>query len=239
MAVFDPHQRLRLWLRARRIRRHGDPELARLGELVGNGRRVIDIGANRDVYTYWLSRIAQAVESFEPNPELAHRLARSGIGNVTVHNVALSDKAGEAELFVPRHRKGGLDDPGGRLDPASAGDNPARFAVKAARLDDFAFDDVDFIKIDVEGYEERVLDGGWETIAKHRPALLIELEDRHSPGCLARVAARFAGIGHQAMFLDGGAWHRLDALKPGQVGPSGRTIINFALVPGDRRFPAR
>jgi FkbM family methyltransferase len=232
--VFDPHQRLRLWLRARRIRRRGDPELARLDQLVGAGRRAIDIGANRGVYTYWLSRLARAVESFEPNPNLAARLARSGFRNVTVHNVALSDQAGAAELFVPIHRKGGLDDPGGRLDPASAGNDPARFPVTLARLDDFGFEDVDFIKIDFEFHEERVLDGGWQTITKHRPALLIELEERHRAGCLARVAGRFGELGYHAVFLDGGRWHRLDDLAPGQVGPSGRTIVNCAMLPGDR-----
>lgn len=230
----DFHQRVRLWLRARRIRRRGDPEIARLAELVGAGRRVIDIGANRGVYTYWLSRLAHAVESFEPNPQLAHLLARSGCGNVAVHNVALSDRAGEGELFVPLHRKGGLDDPGGRLDATSAGEDPARFAVRLARLDDFGFDDVDFIKIDVEGHEERVLDGGWQAIARNRPVLLIELEERHNPGCFDRVAGRFAAIGYEVLFLDGGHWYRPDVLSQGQRAPSGRTIINFALMPADR-----
>ena len=44
-------------------------------------------------------------------------------------------------------------------------------------LDDYDFQDVVFIKIDVQGYESFVIDGALETIKKHRPYLFVEFEE--------------------------------------------------------------
>jgi len=228
--VFNPYQRLKLVLRARHVRKHGNPEIARLPGLVGEGRRAIDIGANRGVYTYWLSRCCDRVEAFEPNPDPAERIRSAALGNVHLHDEALSDEKGEAEFRVPRHRKGGADHPGGRLGDLGDAEIAARFTTALARLDDFALSDVDFIKIDVEGHEEKVLDGAMDTIGRWRPALLIELEERHNAGCVARVRDRFAGLGYAMLFCDGGTWHPLGALADGQKGPSGRYINNFLLT---------
>jgi hypothetical protein len=52
---------------------------------------------------------------------------------------------------------------------------------------------VGFIKIDVEGHEEGVLNGARKTLERERPALLIEIEDRHNPGGLGRICALLTG----------------------------------------------
>jgi hypothetical protein len=59
--------------------------------------------------------------------------------------------------------------------------------VPLRRLDDYAFENVGFIKIDVEGHEESVLRGGLETLQRNRPTLLIEIEERHNSGGLERI----------------------------------------------------
>jgi hypothetical protein len=51
--------------------------------------------------------------------------------------------------------------------------------IKAKRLDDYDFSDVDLIKVDVEGHEESVLAGGMRTIEINRPVLIVEIEQRH------------------------------------------------------------
>ena len=221
---------------ARRIWRRGDPELHYLKVLAGEGRRALDIGANRGVFAYWMSKAFSAVEAFEPNPNLARALKLAAFRGVSVHDVALSDTRGESELLIPAHRKGGLDTPSAHLQVA--GDDcaaAAKFTVKLARLDDFAFGDVDFIKIDVEGFEEQVLSGGAETIAKWRPILLIELIDRLRPGCRARVEKRLGAIGYQSWFLDEGRWRPLGELGSGETTPSGRFVPNYLFVPAERR----
>jgi FkbM family methyltransferase len=234
MNLYHP---LKLHLRAHRIRRHGDSEIALLPTLVGYGRRAVDVGANRGVYTYWLARCCAQVEAFEPNPDLARTLARSIGHNVTVHAVALSDHGGVATLSVPRHRKGGLADPAGSMSTLPAGVDGARFEIQRCRLDDLHLNDVDFMKIDVEGHEEAVLDGAWETILRWRPTLLIELEERHRSGCLERVGARLAGAGYATAFRDSGAWRGMTELGTGQIGPSGRYINNFLFVAEGRAVP--
>ena len=63
--------------------------------------------------------------------------------------------------------------------------------VQTARLDDYQLPPVGFIKIDVEGHEEAVLRGAAQTIARNRPVLMIEIEERHNPGALGRLFERF------------------------------------------------
>ena len=225
------YHRIDIALCARRIYRRGDPELQWLPGLVTRGRRALDIGANRGVYAYWLARVCKAVEAFEPNPGLARALASAHFKGVRVHTLALSDHTGSAALIVPPHRKGGLDTPSAHLESGADAGGGTRFDVKLARLDEFAFTDVDFIKIDVEGFEESVLTGGWQTITACRPVMLIELIERLAPGCLGRVAERLAAIGYIARFLDDGAWLPLSRLGPGETGPSGRFMPNFLFLP--------
>ena len=45
------------------------------------------------------------------------------------------------------------------------------------KLDDFEFEDIDFIKIDVEGFEKKVIQGAFKTILKYNPLLVIEQND--------------------------------------------------------------
>ena len=56
-----------------------------------------------------------------------------------------------------------------------------KFNVKTNKLDNFKFSNkISFIKIDVEGHELKVIDGAKETLKKHKPNLLIEIEEKHS-----------------------------------------------------------
>jgi hypothetical protein len=51
--------------------------------------------------------------------------------------------------------------------------------VPVRRLDECELTNVAFIKIDVEGHEERAIVGAKQTIARDRPVMLIEIENRH------------------------------------------------------------
>jgi methyltransferase FkbM-like protein len=82
--------------------RKAEPELLMLGDMVRRGCVAIDVGANRGIYSYALSRHAARVEAFEPNPDIAS-FARAKLGKrVRVHDVALSDREGTAVFYVPR-----------------------------------------------------------------------------------------------------------------------------------------
>ena len=49
--------------------------------------------------------------------------------------------------------------------------------VETRTLDSYEFDQLDFIKIDVEWFELRVLQGAENTIRKHKPIMYIEMSD--------------------------------------------------------------
>ena len=69
------------------------------------------------------------------------------------------------------------------------------YEVELRTLDSYGFEDVAFIKIDVEGHEEAVLAGAGDTLVRAKPVLLIEIEERHNPGGLDRIAKRLSRIG--------------------------------------------
>ena len=144
--------------------------------------------------------------------------------------MAAGAEAGDAELYVPRHRKGRQNDPGGRLIDTDHADG-WRYRVAVNTLDAMNFGPVAFMKIDVEGFEEAALDGAWTTIERDRPALLVELEERILSGCRQRTVERLSSLGYRAWFLDNGRWNPEAELAEDQKGSSGRYINNFLFWP--------
>ena len=182
----------------------GEAELRVLVDIVPAGRVAVDVGANKGVYARVLSGIASHVHAFEPNPKAYRWLDRVLPGNVTPHAIALSDRNGEADLFVPRHGHR-FSGSGGSLNSRRA-QNPHRTVCVTTRtLDSCALDDVGFIKIDVEGSEAKVLAGARDTIARCRPVLQIELEERHTGLELEQSVADVTALGYSAHFVDKGS----------------------------------
>ncbi len=106
-------------------------------------------------------------------------------------------------------------------------------------LDSFNLREVGFIKIDVEGHEEAVLHGGLDTVKREIPNLMIEIEERHAPGSLQRVAALLEGIGYLGYYLDGRELIPVARFDPdrdqARQGPKVRRYINnFLFFPGER-----
>jgi FkbM family methyltransferase len=154
----------------------GEHELDMLAEIMAPGGTAVDVGANQGFFAYAFSRIAAQVEAFEPNPDYA-AFARAMLGSrARVHAVALSNTSGTAEFVVPLSEQGTALHLGGSLKTAPAGQGPAqRFQVEVRTLDSYGFSDVRAVKVDVEGSEMEVLEGGRETILRDRPALIVEL----------------------------------------------------------------
>jgi len=106
------------------------------------------------------------VHAFEPSAQMADLLRKTSAGNVTVHEMALSDHRGEAQLLIPRsgnrlsHGLASLERHAEKL-----GDSVLRQSVPTAPLDAVIGEDVAFIKIDVEGHELSVLNGAVNRLA--------------------------------------------------------------------------
>jgi len=181
-------------------------ELRGVSRLVAPGDVVLDIGANVGSYTYRFAKQVGPtgrVVCFEPQPELAAYLRAACRGRrlapVEIHNVGLSDHAGEGWLSVPvegRHRVGGL----ASLEPRTDQDG---FEVSLRRLDDFDLGDrVSFVKCDVEGHELAVLRGGRATLERYRPTLQIEIEYKHVGERILDTFAFMDELGYRPHFLD-------------------------------------
>lgn len=175
-----------------------DDELIMLDKLVSSGR-AIDIGANYGIYSYVLSKLCERVEAFEPQPQCAETIRAYNKSNINVYNCALSNFNGSLTLHIPiidgRTIRGfaSFKDLEGEQE---------RIEVPAKRLDYFGFRDVSFIKIDVEGHESEVLEGGRETILREKPVILIEIEQRHiSDQPMATVFDKIISLGYEGSFL--------------------------------------
>ena len=99
--------------------KRGEAELRVLADIVPAGRIAVDVGASKGVYARVLSGLASHVHAFEPNPKSFRWLDRALPGNVTTHPVALSDRDGEAELFLPQRGRR-FSGSGGSLNPRKA-----------------------------------------------------------------------------------------------------------------------
>ncbi|UPG91111.1 FkbM family methyltransferase [Luteibacter aegosomaticola] len=153
-----------------------EPEMVRLFECFAKGT-VLDIGANIGCTALAFSGMADIVHAFEPSPSTFELLATntSVVGNVQRHNYGLGDAAGAFELtFAPTNRSGGFVS---NQTQASAGHTVEKIEIRT--LDDVApslvGSNIDFIKIDVEGFEGSVIRGGERTLAAARPVVALEL----------------------------------------------------------------
>ena len=152
------------------------------GRIVRPGDVALDIGANIGMVTVWLSQLVGKqgrVHSFEPNPQLCERLnaaiARNGLSNVTLHPFALGPASSELTLSIPRDNAGAASLVR-RADPSRS----RSIAVPVRQLSDVADSEgikaIRFVKIDVEGFEDQVLEGGRDLIERVRPeSILFEM----------------------------------------------------------------
>jgi FkbM family methyltransferase len=212
-----------------------EPEMLGLSRLVGEGSVCVDVGSAAGLYTLALSRLAGPsgqVHSIEPlsfaHPACARLLGASEAGNVRHHRLALGAKPGRALMSVPVRRGGPVTGRSFlRQAPSGLGAN-AEFdehmdvAVHVETLDRLCLQNglhrLDFVKIDVEGAELQVLEGGEEAIAKWRPAILLEIEARHIArygGAAAEIVTWLARRGY-AMYVWQDGWRRAAAISPEQ-----------------------
>lgn len=137
----------------------------------GKDKLVLDIGANFGVIGQALEHEGYTVVSFEPQPEVFKLLSLNVKGEK--HNCGLGDFEGVGQMpkvhYSERNNVGGL--------AIGYKSMLGTIDVAVRKLDGFGFDNVGLMKIDVEGFEERVLRGGAATIRRCKPLLYVE-DDR-------------------------------------------------------------
>jgi FkbM family methyltransferase len=184
-------QRLTYWVHMCKAltKRHHRPTRPLLRRLIKPDAVIFDIGANAGNFTHIFSNLAPQghVYAFEPG-SYALSILRRVIparcrNNVTLIEHGLSDKEETLELHLPVKKSGSL---GHGIGHIGKDYNDARATVcehiPLRRLDDVAhelkIDRLDFIKIDVEGWETHALRGGEKTIARFKPVIMMEMSER-------------------------------------------------------------
>ena len=158
---------------------HEPRTMATVRRCVSNGDTALDIGANAGYYTLPLAQFVGPtgrVVAFEPT-EWAYEKLQVNIGlndftNIRTEKLALSDSAGRREVASSETAFRASWPLEGR--PHS---RPVEL-VEFVRLDDYVGENVasvDFMKVDVDGFELRVLRGAVETLRRFRPILLVEI----------------------------------------------------------------
>jgi FkbM family methyltransferase len=198
------------------------------------GKLALDIGANRGIVSWCMSKRFAQVHAFEPNADLAGFLAKVLPSNCVLHHCALSDAPGETELAValeggvPIHGKGRIL--GG---PADAGAYATQ-KIRLETLDGQGLRGIGIIKIDVEGHEEKVIRGGMETLRRERPVLVVEIEKRHTGRPAGETHRLIESLGYRGFFFEDGRQRPLAEYEERMQDPGYPAYINdFLFLPAD------
>ena len=148
----------------------------------------VDVGANFGCWTMALATVAHTVVAIEPqaciHALLSQSIKASGYRNVTLLRTAVGDRnemVQIAALDVDQAMNfGGIE-----LNKTYHGDGHWTLGTDQAPMEAVSMQKLDvilmgymvsFIKIDVEGFEQKVLDGAKHTIERCRPVLFVEMD---------------------------------------------------------------
>ena len=157
-----------------------EPETVSLLRSLATGSSVIlDVGANIGCTALLFGELSRFVYAFEPSETtfqlLKINILNANLDNIFIQNIGLGDKSGEFTLaFNPANRSGGFVS-----NRISAHDGHTQEKIIISRLDDevnrLMLKKIDFIKIDVEGFESNVLRGAANSLLNFKPTVLLEL----------------------------------------------------------------
>lgn len=158
----------------------------------------LDIGANIGNHALYFSERFERVVAYEPNPTVRALLDFNAAqaGNVEVRPFGLGDAMG---CFHQQIEIGNLG--GSRLTEES-GKNTIEVNVR--RLDEEELGRIDLIKIDVEGFESRVLAGALKTLEAQRPVVLFEQSKDDITEGSSPAIRLLSELGYTIHWIEGG-----------------------------------
>ena len=154
----------------------------------------LDIGANVGLWSRDLCEKFERVIAFEPVSQFRECL----IANVTsprleIRACALGSTAALINMIITAHNTGHT-----HVDTASLGQGDTPMYT----LDQLDIQDIDYIKIDCEGYETEILKGAQQTIQHYRPILVVENKNHQDVGHTDTASAIDLCVSWGARILD-------------------------------------
>jgi len=140
---------------------------------------VIDVGANFGYHTLFFARLASGnVYAFEPQQQnyelLRKNIAHNSVSNAVVYNLACGDT--KETVRMPLITTTDMINMGD-VTPNRTENAVESTEVDAVPLDSLDLPPIDCIKIDVQGYEVKVLNGARQLINQYKPTMIVEFED--------------------------------------------------------------
>lgn len=214
----------RAWRRNRRWAKH-EPETPYLADLLAGAPVCLHVGASDGRHSYVMTQVAPKarIYAFEPSAftfqvlELCMRWHRIA-DQVTAIHAAVAEKPGELLLVTPRKMSGRMGRayayvsataPNGAARPDLEDQGSELQPTPVITLDGFCAENgverVDFIRMDIEGAEQKALEGAAGILGRDHPHVLLEIHP-------AMLPARFGGSAEAVveMFLSRG--YRMFAL---------------------------
>jgi len=140
----------------------------------------IDVGSNVGFWTRDLRRIFNRVYCFEPNPVFRECFLKNlPQDNIELLPYGLSNREHTASQSFNSTQM--QDEPGG---------------VECRTLDSFQLKDIDFVKIDVDGFEIQVLGGATKTLEQNNPVINIEMKRGKRPHIVTQSEKILRSLGY-------------------------------------------
>jgi len=180
-----------------------EDEIKFLRHLLQPGNRVIDIGANYGVYTLSMAQTVGPtgyVWAFEPASETARLLAKGIIGNrfehVVLERSALSNACGTGQLSLDKNSELNAL---AHDKPSSGPSETVPLVTLDKCMEHYGWQGIDFVKIDAEGEESNILEGGGRFFAELSP--LVQYEIKADTDLHMELVERFAALGYDSYRL--------------------------------------
>jgi FkbM family methyltransferase len=145
-------------------------------EMIQRGNTVVDVGANIGYFTLLFSKIVGEngkVYSFEPVSQIYSKLEKNieinSVGNIVAENYALGEEQSELTINYQESSSG-------QSSLINKTQNSVSEKIHVVTLDSYLekFDALDFVKIDIEGFEFQALRGMQKTLKKFKPSVVME-----------------------------------------------------------------
>ena len=152
---------------------------------VNPGDVVIDVGGNIGQTALSVAKktgVEGKVISFEPYPGTNKQFKKNlslnpGISNIELVDYGLGDKPGSFEMFQACTTNSGANRITPGVERALAGEQVINVITLDSYIDSKGLNKIDLIKLDVEGFEMKVLSGARGTIVRYKPDLFVEVDD--------------------------------------------------------------
>ena len=216
-------------------------EFAFLDRVLKPGMVFVDVGANDGYYTLFAARrvgtsgrVVAAEPSSRERAHLQRNLGRNGLDNVTVVPAAIGASSGLADLHLAHGVHAGHNTLG-----SFAHDDVVRASLERVPIEPLdaiiarlSLARVDFVKIDVEGAEARVIAGASTVLSSMRPVLLLEVNDkalRAQGNCADSLIGTLRGELGYEIFVFSGVTGLLEGAREGEP-----LSANVVAVPRER-----